>query len=208
MTNNRWRNYLGYPPHLEKRPKLRINLRSSSLGPAHRIAARRRKTLAGVAALLLVVVALGAVAIRSNKASTSGALTSVSGVDYFVNYERTSYRLAPSSNLTGARMGCGFPDYEEWDCLDYREKDLNHANFTNAILQSAHLEGTNLTGATFTGTKLAGANLDGANLSEITAEGTDFWGSPLTGANLTNAKLTRAGFFGYPQVASNSAVRI
>lgn len=153
--------------------------------------------IAGVVALTLLVVALSAVAINNNKASTSGALTSVAGVDYFVNGEGTSYKLAPSSNLTGARMGCGFPDYEVWDCLSYKEKDLNHANFTNAILQGAHLDGTNLTAATFTGTNLS-ATLDGANLTDLIADRTDFWGSTLTGANLTNAKLAGANFGGYP----------
>ncbi|MSW06254.1 MAG: hypothetical protein F2894_08630, partial [Actinobacteria bacterium] len=80
------------------------------LAPVSRKRARQRKMIAGVVALTLLVVALGAVAINNNnKASTSGALTSVAGVDYFVNGEGTSYKLAPSSNLTGARMGCGFP---------------------------------------------------------------------------------------------------
>jgi uncharacterized protein YjbI with pentapeptide repeats len=69
------------------------------------------------------------------------------------------------------------------------DNKLVGCDFTNAIMQGAHLDGADLTFAHFTGADLKGATLTRANLSRADFSGADLTDVDLTGADLDGATL-------------------
>jgi hypothetical protein len=87
-------------------------------------------------------------------------------------------------------------DKTQGKCADFKNADLRGAHLEGANLRGAHLERANLCGAHLEGADLCRAHLEGAALCEAHLEGANLRGAHLEGSDLSEAHLERANLRG------------